>query len=276
MKYLFLSFFCFFSFNSTACVFAFDQNYTSTDVGGGVCEVEVVATWFNINAESAQIYYIDESSNVVTMPFGANSNFVVFNFDEMCGDTINVITEFYSGGNTCASYSLEVIIVDGNTSLPVELLDFWVEDNDKEIELKWTTASELNNSHFEIEQSSNGREWATVSIVQGFGTTTEKKQYSSSLKKSQLYKFENYFRLKQIDLNGMFKYVGKIIHYKIGENTFFASFNNDKITSTEECLLYDLTGKQILQVKQGETFINVPFGIYLIANQENSRLICIN
>ncbi|MFT6709586.1 MAG: hypothetical protein ACJATF_004455, partial [Flavobacteriales bacterium] len=63
--------------------------------------------------------------------------------------------------------------------LPVEIISFNVrEEDDKQVSLSWSTASEENNSHFEIEHSTNGRDFQMLDKVIGNGTTAEIQEYN--------------------------------------------------------------------------------------------------
>ena len=93
-----------------------------------------------------------------------------------------------------------------NNIVPVELVSFTAStlQNEKTIQLNWTTATETNNSGFEIlRKTQNDSEWNTIGFVPGFGTTTEPKSYSFSDENvtTGIYKY----RLKQIDLDGTFR-----------------------------------------------------------------------
>lgn len=94
--------------------------------------------------------------------------------------------------------------VASTAPLPVELIDFQGKLNDKEINLQWWTASEINNAGFEVEKLSEGRFWQSIAFVDGKGTTNEinKYQYQDLNPFSGI----NYYRLKQIDLDGVFEY----------------------------------------------------------------------
>ena len=62
--------------------------------------------------------------------------------------------------------------------VPVELTSFIATANGKEVILSWATATELNNLGFEIQRSSDAREFYSVGFVDGHGTTTEPQNYS--------------------------------------------------------------------------------------------------
>jgi hypothetical protein len=109
----------------------------------------------------------------------------------------------------CATGSTNggVWIYTDSLLIPVELTGFTAEVNKGNVGLNWTTATELNNSGFEVQRSVNDEGFEKIAFIPGFGTTTEPKAYS--------YSDENIFgslkyRLKQIDLNGDFEY-SKII-----------------------------------------------------------------
>lgn len=90
--------------------------------------------------------------------------------------------------------------------LPVELTSFTATATAGKVNLVWNTATEINNSGFEIERSFNGNTFFTVGFVKGNGTTTEPKSYSYS-DAIELRGIENiYYRLKQVDYNGSINY----------------------------------------------------------------------
>jgi hypothetical protein len=87
---------------------------------------------------------------------------------------------------------------------PVELTSFTATVVDQEVQLKWVTATELNNQGFEIERSSANQEWEKIGYVPGFGTTTETKSYSFVDENVVTGRYT--YRLKQIDFDGQFSY----------------------------------------------------------------------
>lgn len=98
-----------------------------------------------------------------------------------------------------------------NGGIPVELTSFTasVLQNEKAVNLNWTTATETNNSGFEIlRKAQNDNEWKTIGFVPGFGTTTEPKSYSfiDENVTTSIYKY----RLKQIDFDGSFTFSNEI------------------------------------------------------------------
>jgi hypothetical protein len=88
--------------------------------------------------------------------------------------------------------------------VPVELTSFTVTSNGKEVILKWSTVTELNNQGFEIQRSTEGIEFFTVGFVNGHGTTTEQQNYSYADRDLDNGKY--FYRLKQVDYNGSYEY----------------------------------------------------------------------
>jgi hypothetical protein len=88
--------------------------------------------------------------------------------------------------------------------VPVELTSFTASVNQNNVKLLWETASEINNSGFNIERKSVNSDYSTVGFVPGFGTTTEPKSYAFS--DNNLRTGVYTYRLKQIDFDGTFEY----------------------------------------------------------------------
>ncbi|HCY75281.1 MAG TPA: hypothetical protein DHV28_05125 [Ignavibacteriales bacterium] len=95
------------------------------------------------------------------------------------------------------------VYVDPST-IPVELESFIATADDQKINLNWVTATELNNSGFEIEKSTDNLIWNKIGFVNGKGTTTEKSYYSFN--DNNPTDGKSYYRLKQIDYDGTFTY----------------------------------------------------------------------
>jgi len=91
------------------------------------------------------------------------------------------------------------------TALPVDLVAFTPEViNNEEVSLDWQTASELNNDHFIVEHSTDGKDYTPVAHIKGKGTTSERQTYQ--FRHDEPFFGENYYRLKQVDFDGQFEY----------------------------------------------------------------------
>lgn len=99
-------------------------------------------------------------------------------------------------------------IVKSPFPIPVELISFTALIENNSVVLNWSTATELNNQGFHIERKSELKDFETIGFIKGNGTTNEIMNYSFVDKNISS---GNYFyRLKQIDLDGSFKYSNEI------------------------------------------------------------------
>lgn len=83
-------------------------------------------------------------------------------------------------------------------TLPIELTSFNGSCSEDVSELKWTTATELNNDYFLLEQSLNGVDFETVANINGAGTSYTEMNYSVRVSADK----GSYYRLKQVDFDG--------------------------------------------------------------------------
>ncbi|MFH1319432.1 MAG: T9SS type A sorting domain-containing protein, partial [Bacteroidota bacterium] len=120
--------------------------------------------------------------------------------------------------------------------LPVELLFFNASVNGEGyVDLKWRTATEINNDYFTVERIKNpqGFEnpeglmdedlvWETVDIVDGAGNSNSILHYFST--DNDPYTGTSYYRLKQTDFDGAFEY-SDIVAVKISRDDGLVSVN---------------------------------------------------
>jgi hypothetical protein len=98
--------------------------------------------------------------------------------------------------------------------VPVSLINFHGKIEKKNAVLDWTTASEINNSHYIIERSTDGLHFDEIGKIQSKGTQTQQTAYTFVDEKTPEGKL--YYRLKQVDLDGTFE-IFKVISL---QNTF--------------------------------------------------------
>lgn len=185
-------------------------------------------------------------------------------------------------------------------TLPVELLHFSGIRVGEHILLKWQTAMELNNSHFEIEASLDGISFIKIGEVKGAGTTTETQFYEfldnrRDVAPQSFYQNRNqYYRLKQYDLpngqagfDGNFEY-SNIIQIDIASvatpmvkiypnpTNGFLTLETTAQTNIfisnifgQEVLTKSITGKQQLDIS------HLAKGIYFISNGQHTQKLII-
>ena len=91
----------------------------------------------------------------------------------------------------------------------VELTSFTALVSENSVELSWSTATELNNSGFEVQRKINtSNDFNTIGFVEGSGTTTEPKYYSFTDYSVGSGSFD--YRLKAIAFDSTFEYSNTI------------------------------------------------------------------
>ena len=119
---------------------------------------------------------------------------VVGNVTEISGYYIEVSISDFSN----------FFIMKAGSVLPVTLQSFTVKAINNAALLQWKTASELNNDHFDIERSADGRLYTKIGRVQGNSNTGIVQNYGFT--DAAPLTGNNYYRLAQVDLNGKITY----------------------------------------------------------------------
>jgi len=103
-------------------------------------------------------------------------------------------------------YQFDGLIIGTSWSdlVPVELVSFGASVNENSVTLSWITATELNNSGFEVQRSNESEVWENIGFVRGNGTTTEINYYSFT--DENLEEGSYAYRLKQVDLDGTYEF----------------------------------------------------------------------
>ena len=95
-------------------------------------------------------------------------------------------------------------LVNGQSVLPVTLIAFDAEKDEKTVKLSWKTSSETNSNFFEIQHSRNGKEWQPLGRVTSAGESKEQMSYDFT--DANPVAGNNYYRLKMVDRDGTFAF----------------------------------------------------------------------
>ena len=165
------------------------------------------------NPELFQLRVSASANGVIYATTGEN-NIYAYNLDlqELWTDAIsNVNTSGVAiglNGLIAVAGSNKIKVYTAGNPVPVELTSFTVESQSNNVILKWSTSTELNNNGFEVQRKFEENDYATIGFVKGEGTTTNPKEYFYA--DEDLTNGSYYYRLKQIDFNGGYRYSDEV------------------------------------------------------------------
>ncbi|MCG9880303.1 MAG: right-handed parallel beta-helix repeat-containing protein, partial [Bacteroidia bacterium] len=177
---------------------------------------------------------------------------------------------------------------DNNNPLPVVLGRFVASKENSNAALFWTTASEVNSNHFEVERSTDGRTFTMVGKVAASGNSNSIKSYRYlDVDPLSGRKGIAYYRLKMIDRDRSFSY-SNVVSVDFGRDTrsialslFPNPYTEDFNAIVEldqaevgDVLVYDLQGKimhqesKSFELGENNVYINtlagLPAGVYVL------------
>ena len=147
---------------------------------------------------------------------GTSQNSLIVHFGLRDAQDVDTVSIYWPSGITDRFYNvgagLILQVVEGQTTVPVELASFTVNALGNDVVLKWTTATETNNRGFDIERkvcsAALTGKWEKIGFMAGSGTTTDPESYSYS--DINVTAGNYFYRLKQIDFNGASSYSTEI------------------------------------------------------------------
>ncbi|MEM7574723.1 MAG: T9SS type A sorting domain-containing protein [Bacteroidota bacterium] len=152
------------------------------------------------------VYYDLDTMTYAPILSGVNSGPATEFIFEDLNPVDNVVdgytaSEAVTGVNTTAVDSMEAFTTLGDVIafLPVELSTFTARVVRSQVHLNWVTASEIANDYFEVQHSTDGRNYDVIGRLSGAGTSHEP-QYYSFVDANPA--DQNYYRLRQVDFDG--------------------------------------------------------------------------
>ncbi|MCC5923152.1 MAG: T9SS type A sorting domain-containing protein [Crocinitomicaceae bacterium] len=198
-----------------------------------------------------------------------------------------VIGAFMDANGADVAVFDELIIAEVQASpLPVRWLDYSCEKKPDGIHLNWSTAIEINNSHFIVERAIENNtevfEQLNTTPIIGAGFSTLIKEYSfSDLNPNGGW---NYYRIKQIDFDGQHEYTSTIGCLWEEEKEFITLYPNPakeyvyiKSNVNSTLSLIDANGKEVERFKPIDSvnqtkldLTNYPSGVYFLKSENTS------
>ena len=121
----------------------------------------------------------------------------------------------------CQSVTTTYTLPNGCSPIPVRWISFTGKELNKKIVLNWATANEYNNKYFIVEKSlSPNSGFAEIGRVNSVGIHGGNYEFSDNDPAAV-----NYYRLKQVDLDGSFKY-SEIVLVRLNRKISFAVYPN--------------------------------------------------
>ncbi|GAB3340373.1 hypothetical protein GCM10027299_53730 [Larkinella ripae] len=184
----------------------------------------------------------------------------------------------------------------GAIALPVTLASFTAKAVNKHAVLEWVTSMEKNNAYFEVQHSTNARDFAVLGKIEGHGTTfeTHKYQFMQEFPDPSVI---HYYRLRQVDTDGKFEYsmirsltfdgyVG--IELKLAVNPVtngtikaYIDYGDENLSNQANMVLTDImgrtVGKQSVELQKGRNSVHfqglsLRSGLYMLSLQNTSLL----
>ncbi|WP_041536918.1 phospholipase D-like domain-containing protein [Pseudopedobacter saltans] len=186
-------------------------------------------------------------------------------------------------GRSADSYDLALQIQGTSTitnPLPVTLAAFEASKLNNTVKLRWTTASEQNNSHFDVLKSSDGKDWSLLTTISGAGNSSTKIDYQYM--DNNPFVGMNYYQLKQIDFDGK-STPSKVLNINFDNlkvvsgisvnylNEKLTVFTNDRVFNNRILQVYNING-QLITIKDvskmnGDIVLPISLtpGIYILS-----------
>lgn len=215
-----------------------------------------IKLWFDGGGANAFAGLIDNSfapvkrSSASTLASDWSATPGVLNANNGLG---RLVSNGYALRKTITSFSQHAI-ARTNSPLPVELIFFTANCNTVDIELQWSTASEVNASYFKIRRSADGINFEDVSVVPASGNSVTQRYYKLIVEKNEI---DYVYQLMQFDFDGTPYILGTVSSncFETQSNLFNAYFaelsgnivvsNTFNKSGSYSLDLYDATGRLV-------------------------------
>jgi trimeric autotransporter adhesin len=180
--------------------------FTITDADADTMRFHIISS--NAGLLPVANIAVTNAGNVYTISYFGNAN-------QTGTATISLTANDGYGDSVSFSFPVNITAGGNCTVVPVTWLSFSaILQNGKTI-LNWSVASEENNTAFVIERSTDGIQWKALFAVASRGNTALQSNYNGI--DAEPLTGINYYRIKQVDVDGRFTY-SSIINVKVSTN----------------------------------------------------------
>lgn len=217
-------------------------------------------------------------------PLGAYNNLMTGTFTSLNINNVNVRTNYSKAGTTGAALNIQKVAL---FPLPVVWGAFNAVAKNNDVVLNWETLAEENTASFVIEHASGSNtNYTAIATVAAQGNSNTSKKYEYRFTNPDREK-SNFFRIKQVDIDGQSKYSdvrivkfnkGNIVKVNTYPNPVTSELNINVQVSNISVSLADMYGKTILTklLQAGNNTINMQryaTGYYLVGIYEDGILL---
>jgi len=197
------------------------------------------------------VYDTNKSKNVLWQSDGTESGTHVVNDLSLQNVRINEMVglnnRLFFVGNTI-DYGDEIWTGTLENILPISLVNFTANLENKDALLSWVTVNEQNFSYFNLQRSINGVDFSTIASINSKGIDGVKTEYTYTDKNIiELNSNKIYYRLEQVDRDGK-KTLSKIVLLELSNNGISVSLRPNPVHTNFELQINNMQSNQSLQV----------------------------
>lgn len=148
--------------------------------------------------------------------------------------------------------------------LPIELISFTAEQCERDVCIKWKTATEHNSSHFVVERTYDALTWTPIQQVKAMGESLRIVNYSVT---DPNVRGTVYYRLTQFDFDGTFeRFPIVVIDVERTDPAFYPNPNDGNVTMPKlsHVVVADMFGNVLCDVLTDRLSLDAPAGSYVL------------
>jgi hypothetical protein len=152
-------------------------------------------------------------------------------------------------------YSAITIGAIDTSPLPVKLVSFSANKEANQVNLNWRTTEEVNTDYFQIERSSDAKEWQVIGRQDAAGESKALLEYA--FKDAAPLRGSNYYRLKMVDNDATFAY-SRVVNVSFGSSDNFLTmypnpvsdvlhFKDADLQKLQQVAIHNISGMRVYQ-----------------------------